>query len=125
GVIAQPTPVDGSVPIIIGGHTDIAARRAGRLGDGFFPGRGSPEELAQLISVMRKAAEEADRDPDLIEITAGHRGLGGSDPVGVVEEMASLGVTRMVVPPMAWSPEQAEEVYGAFGENVIAATKHI
>lgn len=125
GVISQPTPVNGSVPIIIGGHTEVAARRAGRLGDGFFPGRGSPADLAQLISVMRKAAEEADRDPDLIEITAGHPGFGGSDPLGAVEEMAALGVTRMAVPPMAWSVEQAEEVYGAFGENVIVPAADI
>lgn len=31
-----PKPAQGSVPIIIGGHTEAAARRAGRLGDGFY-----------------------------------------------------------------------------------------
>lgn len=35
--IMRPQPVNGMIPIHIGGHTDIAARRAGRLGDGFFP----------------------------------------------------------------------------------------
>ena len=38
----RPKPVNRAVPIIIGGHTEAAARRAGRLGDGFFPGRGLP-----------------------------------------------------------------------------------
>ena len=33
----RPKPVNRAVPIIIGGHTEAAARRAGRLGDGFFP----------------------------------------------------------------------------------------
>mgnify|MGYP000884787384 CR=1 FL=1 len=119
-VISQPTPTNGTIPIVVGGHSEAAARRAGRLGDGFFPGKGSPADLAQLISVMRQAAEEADRDPDLIEITAGHPGVGGPDPLAAVEEMAELGVSRMVVPPMAFSPEQAEDAYGSFGETVIA-----
>ena len=43
----------GSVPIVIGGHSEPAARRAGRIGDGFFPGRGSHEDLAHLLDVMR------------------------------------------------------------------------
>lgn len=42
---------------------EFAARRAGRLGDGFFPGSASIDELAALLPVMRQAAEEADRDP--------------------------------------------------------------
>jgi len=124
-VISQPTPAGETVPIIIGGHTEIAARRAGRLGDGFFPGRGTPAELAQLISVMRKAAEEADRDPDVIEITASHPGVGGSDPIGAVQEMAALGVSRMIIPPLAYDADSAREVYGAFAENVIEPAQHI
>ena len=49
--ISLPQPVDGSVPVHVGGHTDIAARRAGRLGDGFFPGRGSTEDLARAWGI--------------------------------------------------------------------------
>ncbi len=33
----RPQPAQGSVPIIIGGDSKVAARRAGRLGDGYFP----------------------------------------------------------------------------------------
>ena len=32
-------PANGTIPIVIGGHTPAAARRAGRRGDGFFPGQ--------------------------------------------------------------------------------------
>lgn len=124
-VISQPTPAGDTVPILIGGHTEAAARRAGRLGDGFFPGRGTPAELAQLISVMRQAAEEAGRDPDLIELTAAHPGIGGPDPIAAVEEMAALGVTRMVIPPLAWDVDSARDAYGAFAENVLGPASSI
>ncbi|MCB1269656.1 MAG: LLM class F420-dependent oxidoreductase, partial [Microthrixaceae bacterium] len=39
--ISRPVPANGSIPIVIGGHTTRAAQRAARLGDGFFPGSGS------------------------------------------------------------------------------------
>lgn len=71
---------------------------------------------------MREAAEAADRDPDTIEITAGTPALGGPDPIGAVEEMASIGVHRLVVPPLAFDPKSAVEAYGAFGEAIIAKT---
>jgi probable F420-dependent oxidoreductase len=64
----RPKPVNRSVPIIIGGHTEAAARRAGRLGDGFFPGRGLPMELIEFV---RGAARNAGRDPAAVEITVG------------------------------------------------------
>ncbi|MBX3284100.1 MAG: LLM class F420-dependent oxidoreductase [Actinobacteria bacterium] len=118
--VSLPTPVAGSVPVIVGGHSEAAARRAGRIGDGFFPGKGSPADLARLIGVMRSAAEEAGRDPDAIEITAGSAGVMGPDPLGAVEEMAALGVSRLIIAPLAWDAASAPDAYGAFGESVIS-----
>jgi len=35
---SNPKPAQpGGVPILVGGHSGAAARRAGRLGDGYFP----------------------------------------------------------------------------------------
>jgi alkanesulfonate monooxygenase SsuD/methylene tetrahydromethanopterin reductase-like flavin-dependent oxidoreductase (luciferase family) len=117
--VSLPTPPNGAVPIVVGGHSDAAARRAGRLGDGFFPGKGSPERLGQLIAVMRDAATEAGRDPDAIEVTAGTAAIGGDDPLGAVAEMEALGVHRIVVPPLAWDAESAAEAYEAFADRII------
>ena len=111
-----PTPHDGrSVPIHVGGHSDAAARRAGRLGDGFFPGRGGLDELERLIGVLRGAAEEAGRDPDAIEITAG----GAIDPDGIAR-YAALGVARMVVPAFGRTLDARLEFLDTFGRDVIA-----
>ena len=52
----RPQPVSGSIPVHIGGHSPAAARRAGRLGDGFFPFGVSHEELPPLINLMRRRA---------------------------------------------------------------------
>jgi probable F420-dependent oxidoreductase len=86
----RPQPLNKSVPIILGGHSEAAARRAGRLGDGFFPARGAP---AELIAVARKAAEVAGRDPDKLEISASL-----PDDLSELEAMRKLGVTRVLVP---------------------------
>ena len=56
------------MPIVIGGHWAASARRAGRIGDGYFPAKG---DLPELLGEMRKAAEEAGRDPDAVEVSWG------------------------------------------------------
>jgi probable F420-dependent oxidoreductase len=86
----RPKPVNRSVPIIVGGHTKAAARRAGRLGDGFFPGRGLPMEL---IETVRHAARDAGRDPAAVEIT-----VGMPDDLSQLADYAAKGVSRVLVP---------------------------
>jgi probable F420-dependent oxidoreductase len=112
---SYPKPVQDSVPIVIGGHTKPAARRAGRLGDGFFPARSSPEELTSLLEEMGRAAKDAGRDPDAIEITAG-----GAMDVDGAKAYADLGVSRLVVPPLGFDLETLEQQLGNFADNVIA-----
>jgi len=115
-VSSNPKPAQGTVPIVIGGHTRAAAERAGRLGDGFFPGKGSPTELAELIDIVRQTAAANDRDGSAIEITAGSAGIFGEDPVGAAQEMAALGVSRLIVPAFA---VMKGDTMTAFAERVI------
>ena len=110
-----PKPVQsGGIPIVVGGHTKAAARRAGRLGDGFFPGRSTAEELAPLFEAMRRAAEDAGRDPDAIEVTAG-----GALDLDGAKRYADLGVDRLVIPPLGFDPEALERGLAGFSERVI------
>ena len=117
--ISLPKPAAGAVPIVVGGHTDAAARRAGRLGDGFFPGRGTPERLAELIAVMRHAAEDAGRDPDAIEVTAGTTAVLGDDPLGAVAELVEVGVDRVAVPPLSFDPNALPDALASFRQRVM------
>jgi probable F420-dependent oxidoreductase len=95
GAYCRPQPVNGTVPIIIGGHSKAAARRAGRLGDGFFPARGAPEAL---INLARRTAADYERDPHALEIT-----LSVPASLDEIPRLAALGVSRVLVPvtPMA------------------------
>ena len=86
----RPRPVRGTVPVIVGGHSRAAARRAGRLGDGFFPARGAS---ADLIALARASAGEHGRDPDALEITASL-----PDELDQIPELARAGVARVLVP---------------------------
>jgi hypothetical protein len=106
--------VNGTVPIVIGGHSKPAARRAGRLGDGFFPARTSPEELAGLLEEMQRSAKDAGRDPEAIEVTAG-----GVMDLDGVKRFGDLGVDRVVLPPLGFDAETLEQQLGLFAENVI------
>ncbi len=88
----RPKPANRTVPIVIGGHSPAAARRAGRLGDGFFPARGSTPELIELV---RATATEHGRDPDEIEIT-----VSVPDDLAAIPDLARAGVSRVLVPVM-------------------------
>ena len=112
--ISRPRPVNGSVPIVIGGHTPVAARRAGRLGDAFFPMSASLGELADIISTMRATASEAGRDPDAIEVYAGAMQRPGDELYRVVERLVELGVTQTVVP--AYPPDKL----AAIGQDLVS-----
>ncbi len=70
-----------------------AARRAGRLGDGYFPARGAPPPL---FDEMRRAALAAGRDPAAIELTV----AAPAEPAEI-EALARRGVTRVAVPVSA------------------------
>ena len=86
----RPQPAQGSVPIIVGGDTVPAAKRAGRLGDGYFPARNAP---AELIDLARRTAEEHGRDPDALEITTSV-----PDDLDDIPALAARGVSRLLVP---------------------------
>jgi probable F420-dependent oxidoreductase len=111
-----------SVRIIIGGHTVSAAERAGRIGDGFFPAMADPAEVGELVEVARRTAVENDRDPSSIEFTAVFADADAAEPVGLVESMAAVGVTRLVVPAFAFMTDDVEARLDEFAQRVIVPT---
>jgi probable F420-dependent oxidoreductase len=106
-VQSDPKPVHGGVPIVVGGHSEAAARRAGVLGDGFYPLGVDVERFGELADVMRTAARDAGRDPDAVELTCWpvggtFSGAPGEAPPGVrdvdlVRRYADLGASRVMI----------------------------
>jgi len=92
-VRSQPKPVQPTIPILVGGHSPAAARRAGRLGDGFFPLGLSGDLLDRRWAQVREAAVAADRDPAAVSLTLG--GLLGDE--AAITEAVDRGAERVVL----------------------------
>ncbi|MFD6157820.1 TIGR03619 family F420-dependent LLM class oxidoreductase [Nocardia sp. NPDC060256] len=113
-LVSFPKPVGVSqLPIHVGGSSRAAARRAGRRGDGYFPGGMlSPTERGIQLDLARSEAVAAGRDPAALEYTR----WGSIDmPVERVEGLAAEGVTRIVVGSI--DPEDQFDEMSRFAER--------
>jgi alkanesulfonate monooxygenase SsuD/methylene tetrahydromethanopterin reductase-like flavin-dependent oxidoreductase (luciferase family) len=82
------------IPVLIGGHSDAALRRAARLGDGWLHGGGDPAELPGLLARLaeyRRAAGTDHRPFEVHVISAD-----AYTPDGV-RRLADQGVTDVIV----------------------------
>ena len=112
-----PKPHGGRVlPVHVGGSSLAAARRAGRRGDGYFPGgRLTLEQRAEQLAVMRSEAVASGRDPAALEYTR----WGAIDMTPEeVEARASQGVTRLVVGPSPTDLDGMRAEMTSFGRRL-------
>lgn len=99
-VHCDPKPAQpGGVPVIIGGNSEAAARRAGGRGNGWFPYVIAPDLFRQRLNLVRQTAEAAGRDPHAIEITVwpGSFAPGQTFDLDLVRAYASAGADRLIV----------------------------
>ena len=91
----SPAPTE-PVPFYVGGHTDVALKRAARVGDGWTSAMLTCDQLAEIIGRLKKLLAENGRADDPFEFQAvcidkfgvdGHR------------ELAKVGVTDNIVIP--------------------------
>jgi probable F420-dependent oxidoreductase len=103
------------LPIHVGGSSRAAARRAGRRGDGYFPGGAlTPHERGIQWELARSSAVAAGRDPDALAYT---RWGSIEMPVERVEALAAQGVTRVVVGATATDPDRQRDELSAFAQR--------
>ena len=111
---SNPKPVQpGGVPIVIGGHVEAAARRAARIGDGFFPAGG---DLPTLFAAVRDECERNGRDPGEVELTAG----GAVRSLDDVKRFEDMGVSRLIIPPPGFDPDAIEKGLEKLGNDLIS-----
>ncbi|MCU1346628.1 MAG: putative F420-dependent oxidoreductase, Rv2161c family [Acidimicrobiia bacterium] len=91
--VSLPNPVQtNGIPIVVGGDTARAARRAGELGNGWFPGTPNPATLAPLVEVMRSAATAVGRDPEAISLQTSYSGKPAT-----LEALQALGFSHFTL----------------------------
>jgi len=113
---SNPKPVQpGGVPIVVGGHVEGAARRAARVGDGFFPASG---DLPALFEAVRDECRKIGRDPSEIELTAG----GALHSLDDVKRLEDLGVSRAIVGPPGFDRDAIERGLEKLGDDLISKT---
>jgi probable F420-dependent oxidoreductase len=104
-VRVNPKPVrDRRIPIVLGGNSDAALRRAAAWGDGWYGFNvDDVPAAAERIATLQALCREADRDPDELRLAVALRDPQRSD----VAALAELGVDELVV--VAGPPDDPRE----------------
>jgi probable F420-dependent oxidoreductase len=105
GVVFEPKPVQRpGPPILIGGESVAALRRAARLGDGWIGMGHSIESATAQIDRLRRELESNGRSLDGFELCLG----GAVESASDAERWESIGVTRLIVSPWRRSPDAVD-----------------
>jgi probable F420-dependent oxidoreductase len=117
GVQAYPKP--GRIPLVVGGHSPGAYRRAVERADGWYGFALSPERTAESMAGIRDALARYERPAHLgtLEISVTPRATLTPE---VVSRYAELGVHRLVIQPhYSLSTEQLTDYVMQIGETLI------
>ena len=97
-----PVPIQRPIPIWVGGSSDAAYRRMGRLADGWFPQVRPGDDLEHALEVIGAAARDAGRDPGAIGME-GRASWSPGDPdrfARQVERWRQAGATHLSIDTM-------------------------
>jgi alkanesulfonate monooxygenase SsuD/methylene tetrahydromethanopterin reductase-like flavin-dependent oxidoreductase (luciferase family) len=108
-----PKPVQaGGVPILVGGHSPAAIRRAAKFGDGFFPAVGELKghsweidadafaRLREMLQSLKTECDKIGRDYSKIEIS-----VIGPANLDTIKRLQDEGVSRVTIGPPAFEPD--------------------
>jgi probable F420-dependent oxidoreductase len=114
---SNPKPVQpNGVPIVVGGHVLGAARRAARVGDGFFPMKTGGDRLRELLDALGSECARIGRDPGKIEITASAPG----PDLDAIRRLQDQGVSRLVIAPPGFNRDALRAGLDRFANTVLA-----
>ncbi len=101
-VAFEPKPVQRPwPPILVGGESAAALRRAAQHGDGWIGMGHTAETAAVQVGRLRTLLAQFGRDADAFQICCG----GKVQTRGEAEAFSAAGVTRLIVAPWRRSPE--------------------
>ena len=115
----EPRPVQRPIPILIGGHSDIALERAGRIGDGWIAAQMSPERVLEHWPRVLEAAERNGRDPESLQLFTSTPVRKDRSFADLLAEYREIGVDHVQVGLHRDSREETLDTMRDVAENVI------
>jgi len=118
--------VEGRIPIIVGGLSEPALRRAARIGDGWTSDIHSTEELRDLCSTLKGYRKEYGRDDRPFEIFAA---ANDAFDVDGYRRLEAAGVTHLLTMPWVLygstggSLTEKTDALKRFGDEIIATMR--
>jgi probable F420-dependent oxidoreductase len=96
GVDAHPRPLQRPIPLVVGGHSQPAYRRAVARAYGWYGYWLTPDDVAASLAGLRAAADGVERPADLGELEISVTPRGAISPERVAA-FADVGVHRLVL----------------------------
>jgi probable F420-dependent oxidoreductase len=110
GAGLAPLPIQRPIPVWFGASSARACRRAGRLGDGWFPMVGPGPRLDRALNEVVQAAQQAGRDPAQIGMSGQVSWNGNADNLAEgLRRWADAGATHMSINTMGAGLASADD----------------
>jgi probable F420-dependent oxidoreductase len=119
GVFQRPQPVQRPhPPIVVGGHSAAAHRRAVTTGNGWYGVYLDLERTAEALAGLREVAAGCDRPANLGELEITITPPGPID-LETARRYADLGVHRLVIQSLSTDGSGIEELIESVGETLV------
>ena len=119
GLIERPRPVQRPhPPIVVGGHSPAAYRRAVTTADGWYGWQVDPDETVAALTSLREAADKYGRPAELGELEISITPPNTFD-VGMARSYADVGVHRLVVQPSSSSGTAMDDLIDVLANDYI------
>ena len=137
GMKFTPKPVQKPhIPIVIGGTSRAAIRRAARSGTTWHPTALAPEALAEGMDYLKEQAVKAGRDPSEISVSVSaaigsthnhNRYSLGEEPEEILErsqKYQEMGLERLLISPNTRDQSQLRPIMEMLAETVIPVVQN-
>jgi len=111
-------------PILIGGESVPALRRAGEVGDGWFGVNVTIEEARRKIERIKEYARAIGREPDKLRFFISP-GLGVPIELDSLKRYRDAGVDQVIIGAVATRPESVKRDIEQLGENLVVPASRL
>lgn len=114
----RPQPVRRTIPILVGGHSPAAQRRAVRIGDAWIAAPMPPQRLAELMDRLRAIAAEEGRSLSGFRIVAATAVADTDGFASLVQPYRDAGVDHLQVVLPDADPSATIDLLGSIASTI-------